>query len=234
MRITALFRPDPCLELLEELERESKQTVREMRVRGFAPKLKSTSYTPQAVRLYIMSSNNGRQTDLALPSAHTSGSQIREACGTHQPAKSWSSASSSYSTSIAAVGSHTSSLRDRGTSPPAPVATNDRRFRGDLKMDKDLTQLELNIQSSSWLGNNTREPECGHPDCPDVADEYGIRGMSIYTAFVDHKSDGTYGCWYDTCSLYSTESLEGAVKHQRQDHFHHRPFLCDPKNDANW
>ena len=235
MRISALFRPDPYLRLLEELEEDSRQTVQEMRVRGFAPKLKSTSYTPQGVRLIIMSSYNMRQTDSPLPSADTSSSQARGTGGTQQPAKSPSPASSSgHSTSIASAGSRTGSLHNRRTYPPAPAAANDRRSRSRLQKDKDLTELEKIITSSSWLEDDTPEPICGSPDCPDLANNHGIRGKSCYTAFVDTKSDGTYGCWYKKCSQYSTKSLEVAVKHQRSAHFSHKPFLCVPKNGTDW
>ena len=41
------------------------------------------------------------------------------------------------------------------------------------------------------------EPTSGSPDGPHHADRYGIRGLSCYTAFVDTKPDGTFGCWWE-------------------------------------
>ena len=62
-RFFAFFRADPCLRLLEELEEDLKQRVQRMTVRGLHQKLKSTSYTPQDVRLMIPSAHNARQPD---------------------------------------------------------------------------------------------------------------------------------------------------------------------------
>ncbi|SRR5258706_4324701 len=126
-------------------------------------------------------------------------------------------------------------------SPSAPVpaapsthaATNHRRS-GTRTKEEDLTQLEQSIISSPWHAANTLEPTCGSPDCPYHADRYGIRGMSCYTAFVDTKPDDTFGCWYEECSRYSVRRLEDAVKHQRANHFNHKPFLCIPANGTAW
>ena len=116
--------------------------------------------------------------------------------------------------------------------PSAQAATNHRR--SDASTKEDLTQLEQSIISSLWHAANALEPICGSPNCPYHADRYGIRGLSCYTAFVDTKPDGTFGCRYEGCSQYSVRRLENAVKHQRTNHFNHRPFLCVPANGTAW
>ena len=117
--------------------------------------------------------------------------------------------------------------------PSAQTATNHRRSDTCTK-EEDLTQLEKSIISSPWHAANALEPICGSPNCPYHADRYGIRGLSCYTAFVDTKPDGTFGCWYERCSRYSVRRLEDAVKHQRTNHFNHRPFVCVPANGTAW
>ena len=115
--------------------------------------------------------------------------------------------------------------------PPAP--TTDRRSGTRTQREEDLLQLEQTIESSPWHAANALEPKCGDPDCPYLADRYGIRGMSCYTAFAT-KPDGTFGCWREECSSYSARRLEDAVKHQRTCHFNHKPFLCVPMNGTVW
>jgi hypothetical protein len=121
--------------------------------------------------------------------------------------------------------------------PPAPPQIQTRGPANDRRsgtQKEDFTQLEQKIISSPWYASNTHEPICGNPDSPYLADCYGIRGMSCYTAFLDAKPNGAYGCWREECSAYSTRKLEDAVKHQRTNHFSHRPFLCVPTNGTVW
>jgi hypothetical protein len=118
IRFSAFFRVDPCLRLLEGLEEDLRQKVQRMTVCSFALKLKSTSYTPQEeVRLrVILSANNARQTDVALPTAEMSNPQACEADATH--AESMSLAfSSDCSTAIESMGSRTSKCLHRATTP---------------------------------------------------------------------------------------------------------------------
>ena len=98
--------------------------------------------------------------------------------------------------------------------------------------ENDLIKLEQEITSSPWYAANAVEPPCGSPDCPHTADCYGIRGVSCYTAFVIAQPAGTFGCW--RCHAYSARKLEDAVKHQRSNHFNHKPFLCVPANGSIW
>ena len=117
---------------------------------------------------------------------------------------------------------------------PAQVPTDDLRSGTRTQKEEDLIQLEQSIISSLWHTANALEPQCGHPDCPYLAERYGIRGISCYTAFVDIKPNGSFGCWREECSAYSTRRLEDAVKHQRSSHFNHRPFFCVPTNGTAW
>ena len=121
------------------------------------------------------------------------------------------------------------------SSPPAPssaqATTNGPRR---TQKEENLIQLEQDIISSAWYAANDLEPACGDLDCPYHADAYGIRGMSCYTAFVDTKPDGTFGCWREQCSSYSRRKLDDAVKHQRTNHFNHKPFVCTPTNGTTW
>ena len=117
--------------------------------------------------------------------------------------------------------------------PPRSQTTANDRLSGTQKED-DLALLEQNILSSPWYAANALEPTCGSPECPYVADCHGVRGMSCYTAFVITRSDGTFGCWREECSAYSTRQIENAVKHQRTNHFNHKPFLCVSANITPW
>jgi len=86
-RFSALFRADPCLRLLEELEEDLKQKFQRMTVRGLHQKLKSTSYPLQDVRLIILGAYDARPTDVTLPTAEMSSCQTLEAGATRQPAQ---------------------------------------------------------------------------------------------------------------------------------------------------
>jgi hypothetical protein len=109
-RFSAFFRADPCLRRLEELEEDLKQRVQRMTVRGLHQKPKSTSCTPQDVRLIILGTFNAHQTAAALPTAEMS-SQAREAGVTRQQAESASHPlSTSHSTTIESM-ARTGNLR---------------------------------------------------------------------------------------------------------------------------
>jgi len=118
--------------------------------------------------------------------------------------------------------------------PPPPTHTSADDRRSGIQGESDLIQLEQKIISSHWYASNTLEPTCGSADCPEAADYYGIRGMSCYTAFVVPNLDGTFGCWWEGCSAYAAQRLDDAVKHQRSNHFNHKPFLCVPTNSTAW
>ena len=106
-RISALFRADPCLRRLEELEEDLKQKFQRMTVRGLHQKSKSTSYASQDVRLIILGAYNARQTDAA---ADMSSRQTLEAGVTRQPAESTRTFSSGHSTTAASIGASTDNL----------------------------------------------------------------------------------------------------------------------------
>lgn len=116
--------------------------------------------------------------------------------------------------------------------PPTQTPTNDRR--SDTQREDDLVLLEQEIISSTWYASNALEPICGSPECAYLADHYGVRGMSCYTAFVIPNPDGTFGCWREECSAFMARQIENAVKHQRTNHFNHRPFLCAPTSNTAW
>lgn len=119
--------------------------------------------------------------------------------------------------------------------PPSPqTQTPESDRRSGTQKEEHLIQLERCIISSPWYAANALEPICGSPDCPYLADCYGVRGMSCYTAFVVAKPGGTFGCWREGCSAYSARQIAIAVKHQRTNHFNHKPFLCVPVNGIAW
>ena len=99
---------------------------------------------------------------------------------------------------------------------------------------QNLQELEKTINASAWLRDNDPEPRIGNPNCPAEADECGVRGESVYTAFVKQQDDGTYGCKYEACRAYSTRTLDDAVRHQRHHHFNHSPFACVPASGNTW
>ena len=101
-------------------------------------------------------------------------------------------------------------------------------------MDENLQKLENIINASDWLRYNDPEPRIGNPNCPAEADQFGIRGESVFTAFVEDQNNGTYGCKYEPCHAYSTRSLEEAVRHQRHHHFNHSPYACVPTSGNTW
>jgi hypothetical protein len=102
------------------------------------------------------------------------------------------------------------------------------------KMHPELIVLEQTFNLSGWHVNHALEPVVGHPACPKLAEKYGIRGKSCYTALVEDKHDGTHGCRYERCHAFLTYSLDDAIRHQRYHHFDHRPFMCIPPNGRPW
>ena len=100
--------------------------------------------------------------------------------------------------------------------------------------DWSLRKLERIIDASAWLRDNEPEPRIGNPDCPAEANHYGLRGESVFTAFVEDHEDGTYGCKRQLCHVYSTRSLDEAIRHQRHHHFNHAPYVCVPASGSTW
>jgi len=92
--------------------------------------------------------------------------------------------------------------------------------------DYELKQLEDSLNASDWLHNNSIEPLVGDVSCHHPAEKYGVRGQSLFTAFVEEKDGGIYGCVYEPCFAFSTRILEEAIRHIRHHHFNYSPFFC--------
>ena len=135
-----------------------------------------------------------------------------------------------------APGAPSSSVPAPPTPPPTPPPTQPpaNNHRSGNEREDDLALLEQQILSSPWHAANALEPVCGSPECPHLADRYGVRGMSCYTALVVTNPDGTFRCWREECSANPARHLEDVVKHQRTNHFNHKPFLCVPTNNTVW
>ena len=134
-----MFRADPCLRFLEELEEDLKQKFQRMTVRGLHQKLKSTSYPPQDVRLITLGAYNARQTDAALPTAEVSSRQTLEAGETHQPAESAHTFSNGHSTTTESIGTSTGNLRHTSLAPSSEYTAPQSSFPG-VKRHMKLTQ----------------------------------------------------------------------------------------------
>ena len=163
-------------------------------------------YTPREVRETRHLILDARQMDVALTTSDLSSPQPFEDGATRQP-------------TLAPL-----------LLPQTQTPENDH-FPSTRK-EEILLRLELKIKSSPWYAFNALEPPCASPECPYPADRYGVRGMSCYSAFVTTHPAGTFGCW--RCHAYSTRKLEDAIKHQRSDHFNHKPFLCVPTTGNGW
>jgi len=93
-------------------------------------------------------------------------------------------------------------------------------------MQEALKALVLWFNTSDWCKHNTMEPRVGDLDCPVSAEEYGMARRSCLTVFVSALEAGNFGCRFEECFKFSTPNLNGAIKHQRQHHFNHKPFRC--------
>ena len=90
-----------------------------------------------------------------------------------------------------------------------------------------IVALERLFNQFPWLLNHLLEPVIGHPACPKEVENHGIRGASIFTAFVAvNEENETYGCRFEACHAFNAPSLDLAVRHQRSWHFDHKPFQC--------
>ena len=173
MGISALFRPDPCLRRLEDLEKDSRKSVERMTVRSFAPKNpKRTSYVytagcpayhpgffPSApnrpssteCRARVEPSNMRRWVHpAASPSTgHISRPQTVEAGSTRQPAESSTSRafSGGQSTTIESM-AHTGRLRHSVPTPSPAISTEDaRQLKGDYL--KGLPDYAMDLTGTS-------------------------------------------------------------------------------------
>jgi hypothetical protein len=103
----------------------------------------------------------------------------------------------------------------------------------------NLEELVKIIDESDWHQANTIEPNIGEHSCPAEAEEHGIGGQSLYTAFIKNTDDDGYECKFELCSssptgTFYTRNLEEAIRHMRHHHFNHSPFVCIPTNGDQW
>jgi len=93
-------------------------------------------------------------------------------------------------------------------------------------MNEDLQKLEQLIRTLNWFISCAHEPNVGAPESSRLADNYGTRGQSLFTVFLEKKDGGVYKCAFERCSATFTRNLEGAIRHIRDHHFGHYPFSC--------
>jgi hypothetical protein len=93
-------------------------------------------------------------------------------------------------------------------------------------MQEALKYFERWFNTSECCKHHTIEPRLGDIDCPVEAEQYGIARQSFLTVFISTLEDRKFGCRFEECHGFSTQTLEGALKHQRQHHFDHKPFHC--------
>ena len=111
----------------------------------------------------------------------------------------------------------------------APLSSQSQIVEFDMGtqgMNEDLRELKECIEREDWFINNAHEPTAGAPESLTLADKYGIRGKSLFTAYVKENGEGVYGCVYEPCFAFSTRELEEAIRHIRDHHFNHSPFSC--------
>ena len=117
------------------------------------------------------------------------------------------------------------------TAPPHPLSnTHARRVPGVPQyrgppMDV-VDAIDQWITSSSWVEANVAEPLVGSQDSSRLVDKYGVRGLSCYSALVERRDDGSFGCRQERCMHFSVRTMEGAITHQRAHHYDHRPYTC--------
>ena len=93
-----------------------------------------------------------------------------------------------------------------------------------ITLHGELKNFEEIFHNSYCMALNDPGPLVDDPDCPALADKYGIRKRSCYTAFIQVNEGDTYR--YRTYPGFQTRSLEEAIIHQRQGHFYYSPFEC--------
>src|SRR5258706_5642327 len=95
-----------------------------------------------------------------------------------------------------------------------------------VQRERDVNTIDQWITSSSWVEANAPEPLVGSQESSQLVDQYGIRGLSCYSALVERRDDGTFGCRQERCMHFSAGTMEGAITHQRVHHYYHRPYKC--------
>ena len=246
--VTTRPAPSPLPDLIDEQVRQSPETWIESLQRD---ELERTSSTPQGIQeTYhtILSVNNVRQADAALPTiTHMSSTQTLEAGATLQPAEPASHGfPSSHSTAIKSISTDTGNIRRRVTPPHAAfpqLSGSQVDLWAPLEYWLQATPREVSQTDSlrklvSWTANSDflrlqqPEPIIGDrlSNAPAAVEEQGIRGQSTYTCLFHHLDMETFTC--KLCLHVVQENLEDAITHQRI-HFHHYPYQCLP-NNTNW
>lgn len=108
------------------------------------------------------------------------------------------------------------------------------QFTNELQAIEDLAALEKTYKESSWFRGNRHEPIVGDPDCPYLAQTYGLSRRSCLTVFVDVHDAAGHKCRFERCLSFTFKHLDEALKHLRQHHFGNRPFVCLPESGATW
>lgn len=104
----------------------------------------------------------------------------------------------------------------------------------DSQTARDLQTLEEIYSNAPWLIYDVHEPLIGDQDCPHLAQAYGLRGRSCLSAFLDAQDDGSVKCRFERCFAFAFSTVDKGLKHLRDHHFGHRPFVCLPENGATW
>ena len=126
------------------------------------------------------------------------------------------------------------SLAVRITEKNSTFIVTEEMDREVKRMNEDLKTLESLIENSHWFNSGDREPTVGAVGCPVLAEKYGTRGRSLFTAFVTKQGDDFYGCAFEHCFAYSARTLEEVIRHIRSHHFRPCPFSCIPPNGDQW
>lgn len=103
-----------------------------------------------------------------------------------------------------------------------------------VQREQDVHTIDQWITSSPWLNANAKEPLVGSQDSSRLVDQYGVRGLSCYSALVERRDDGTFGCRQERCMHFSVRTMEGAITHQRTNHYDHRPYKCSDVTGLRW
>lgn len=88
------------------------------------------------------------------------------------------------------------------------------------EMAYDLALLYDIFMRSPWRAEGQLEPRIGDSECPDLANKYGVRGHSCFTAFMDQGFKCRFdGCFRDGEGARGFTTLANAIHHQRSYHF---------------
>lgn len=122
---------------------------------------------------------------------------------------------------------------------PVSYATPRRHPRPTPELRSRLWQ---ELIQTSFIVNNILEPYVTAPSCPYWADNVGMQGLSVYTAFFDFDAARKFYCFHPNCSFGAQfgnkkwlseedweaerdRALEQMIEHLRQ-HAGHYPFAC--------